>query len=324
MRNRERNRGLEAGLLMLTAAMIAGPTALRAHAQNEPITEYEKLHQQLEEAYKGERIAEAIEIAEKMNEIVEPRHINCLYNLACLHCRLGHKEEAYTWLERAVNAGFWDLQQILKDPDFESIRKEDRFRELLGRIWAPGYIAMLERDEREDFQKPDQVMAALALKPGERVADIGAGSGYFTLRAAKAVEPGGVVLAIDVVQAMLDHIEKRLKAENITNVKLVKVPRDDPQLSPGSVDTILMVDTLHYVKDRSDYANKMRAGLAPGGRIVIIDYTPKPWSERPWGPSPEQQVSREQIDADMAEAGLKPAQVFDFLPEQYFVVYKAK
>jgi len=85
-----------------------------------------------------------------------------------------------------------------------------------------------------------------------------------------------------------------------------------------------MVDTLHYVKERSAYAKKLRAALAPGGRVVIIDFVPKLLAERPWGPPPEQKMSREEVDAAMAEAGLLPARVHEFLTEQFFVEYRAR
>jgi len=158
-------------------------------------------------------------------------------------------------------------------------------------------------------------------KRGERVADIGAGSGYFTIPVARAVGPTGVVWALDIAPEMLEYLDFRVKAQKVENIRLRKVLSDDPQLEPASIDTILMIDTIHYVKDRVSYAKKLRAGLAPGGRLVIIDYIPKPMSERPWGPPPEQQVPHRQMDADMAAAGLKVIRAYDFLPEQYFVVY---
>ena len=96
---------------------------------------------------------------------------------------------------------------------------------------------------------------------------------------------------------------------------------DDPQLPAGGVDTILMVDTIRYVQELTEYARKLRAGLAPGGRLVIIDYRPKPWEERPWGPLPEQQIPRETLDTELAAAGLKPVKAHEFLPEQYFLIY---
>jgi cyclopropane fatty-acyl-phospholipid synthase-like methyltransferase len=104
----------------------------------------------------------------------------------------------------------------------------------------------------------------------------------------------------------------------------VQVEPDDPQLPAGRVDTVIMVDTLHYVKDRAAYARKLRAALAPRGRVVIVDFLPKPVEERPWGPPPEQRMPREEVDAAMAEAGLVPARVHEFLSEQFFVEYRAR
>ncbi len=189
------------------------------------------------------------------------------------------------------------------------------------------YLAMLERPEREEFQKPKQVIAELALRPGERVADIGAGSGYFTIPAAKAVGPRGVVWAIDIRQPMLDYIAARLRDEKLSNVRLKLVAADDPQLPPGGVDTILMVDVYHYIhfeKRGAEYATKLLLGLAPGGRVAVIDYIPRTWEQRPWGPPPEQQMSREKLDEYMAAGGLRPARVHRFLPEQYFVEYTTR
>jgi ubiquinone/menaquinone biosynthesis C-methylase UbiE len=280
-----------------------------------------QLERSLQESYDAKDYASALATAGKLLGIREEERARLLYRIATLHCLLDHKEETYSWLQKAFDAGFGDFRRLRQDMGLACVRGEERFTALWRKAWAKQYIAMLERSERDSFQKPKEVMAALALRPGERVADIGAGSGYFTIPVARAVGPGGVVWAIDIRQEMLDYIANRLDAEKLTNVRLVLVQPDDPQLPPGGVDTILMVDTLHYVQDRAAYAGKLRAGLAPGGCVVIIDYIPKPWSERPWGPAPEQQFSRAQIDADMAAAGLVPVKVHDFLSEQYFVEY---
>jgi SAM-dependent methyltransferase len=129
------------------------------------------------------------------------------------------------------------------------------------------------------------------------------------------------VLALDIAPEMLEYLDLRVKARKATNVTLRRVAGDDPQLDPGGVDTILMIDAIHYVKDRVAYAKKLRSALAPGGRVVIIDYRPKPMSERPWGPPPEQQFPKEQMDREMFAAGFRVSKAFDFLPEQFFVIY---
>jgi ubiquinone/menaquinone biosynthesis C-methylase UbiE len=280
-----------------------------------------KLTEDLANQYSAGNFEQALKTAEQIIMTSSANDMNLLYRVATLHCLLGHKEEAYMWLQKAIDAGYGSPDRLNKDNDFKSIRDEDRFKKVVARANINRYLAMLERPEREGFQKKEEIMTALALKPGERVADIGAGSGYFTIPVAKAVSAKGVVWAIDIRQEMLDYIAKRLKGENLENVKPILVTADDPQLPPGGVDTILMVDTIHYVQNKGEYANKLRLGLAPGGRVVIIDYIPKPMSERPWGPLPEQQLAREKLDAYMAEAELKLIKAHNFLTEQYFVEY---
>jgi SAM-dependent methyltransferase len=144
------------------------------------------------------------------------------------------------------------------------------------------------------------------------------------LHAPLSHRPTGVVWAIDIAPEVLEVLEARARQEGLANIGIQRVTPDDPQLPPGGVDTILMVDTLHYIKgpDRGAYAKKLRAALAPGGRVVVIDFVPKPLEERPWGPPPQQKMSREEVDAAMAEAGLVPARVHDFLTEQFFVEYR--
>jgi ubiquinone/menaquinone biosynthesis C-methylase UbiE len=264
--------------------------------------EFERLENRLFKAYSNRQYSEALEIATRMHSL-RPDHADTLFNIASIYSRLGNKTQAFEWFEKAVDSG-----------GLRSYRMER----------VEQYIGMLERKDRATFQKPERVMRALSLKPGERVADIGAGSGYFTIPVAKAVMPGGTVLAIDIEQAMLNHIEGRVAKEGLDNVSLRLVPNDDPQLAPKSVDTILMVDTYHYIENRSEYAKKLRAGLANGGRVVIIDYIPKSWKKRPWGPLPSQQVSRKTVDKEMADAGLVPIRVHNFLPEQYFVEYQVR
>lgn len=268
--------------------------------------------------------AGALEAAVRLEASVEEEHAEAVYRVARLHALLGHREEACESLERLSQAGLFDVSRVRQDEAFASLREDERFKKAVRAIWFRGYLWLLERPERDAYQKPDQVMAALAFRPGERVADVGAGSGYFARRISKAVGPTGVVWAIDIAPEVLEYLDTRARRERLANVRIERVQPDDPQLPPGGVDTILMVDTLHYIKGpaRGAYARKLRAGLAPGGRVVVIDFVPKSLEVRPWGPPPEQKMSREEVDAAMAEAGLVPARVHDFLTEQFFVEYR--
>jgi ubiquinone/menaquinone biosynthesis C-methylase UbiE len=286
--------------------------------------DFSALKAAFEEAREGGDYYAAAGIGDQMLEIVAPRHYETLFAIACLHARHGNKPKAYEYLHYAVAAGFWDLQRMRENEDLAEMRDEAYFKELSRTAWSNGYLYMLERPQREEYQEKERVIEALGLAPGECVADIGAGSGYFTIPVAHAVGPDGTVLAIDIHQQMLDFIERRCKAEQLGNVELVMAERDDPMLPPGGVDLVLMVDVFHYIQDRRAYARKIRRGLAPGGRVVVIDFIPKPWEERPWGPPPQQHVPKETLNGDMAAAGLKVVKEYDFISEEYFVVYEAE
>jgi ubiquinone/menaquinone biosynthesis C-methylase UbiE len=291
-------------------------------AGDDPVAEpdLETLRASYREARENHDPATALEIAEETFWVTAPPHIETLYAIAATHAVMGHEDDAYEWLEKTLDAGFWDFRKLRTDDDFAAIRDQDRFVKLWRGAWSKQYIAMLERDEREDFQQPVRVMETLAFRPGERVADVGAGSGYFTVRVARAVGPEGSVVATDIRQEMIAHLQNRLEQEGIVNVRTVLAEKDDPGLPAGSVDTILMVDVWHYIRD-PEFAVRLRTALAPGGRVVVIDYRPRPWDERPWGPPPEQQTPRDELDAHMAAAGLAPVRVHDWLSEQYFVEY---
>ena len=313
--------GLASAVIFLVLILAAAPVLA---ADETPAPSFDQLKARFEQAQAAGDKAKALALAEEMNNLVEPQHYETLYAIARLHAQLGHKDLAYDWLQRAADAGYPDAFSIRGDDAFTDFRTEDRFKTLVRAVWARSYVALLERSNRDEIQKPDEIMKVLAFHPGERVADVGAGSGYFTVRVARAVGPDTPVLACDIAQEMLDYLAHRVQKEKLANVKLVKVLKDDPLLPAGGIDTVLMVDTLHYVQDKAAYAGKLKAALAPGGRVVIIDYIPKPMDQRPWGPPPEQQFSRETLDAAMAAGGLKPVAAYDFLPEQYFVVFQAK
>lgn len=184
------------------------------------------------------------------------------------------------------------------------------------------YIARQESPDRAKWQKPEDVVAALKLEPGERVADVGCGPGYFTIPIAKAVGPTGKVWAVDIETKMLARTREHAVAAGLANIEYVHCAADDPLLPGGGVNTILIVNTFHHFSDRRAYLAKLRKALSPGGRIVNIDFIPKPQEKRGFGPPLEMQLPRETVDADMASAGLRPVKVHEFLPEQYFVEYR--
>jgi SAM-dependent methyltransferase len=306
------------------AVAIGLTIATIARADEQEPARYDDLLRQFTEAEKSGDYEKALGLAKQMEELTFTRHIEVVYNLARIHAMTGDRSRAYEYLYRATDSGFWDRERMQEDDAFEGMREDELFRTLARKAWSNGYLWMLERDQREEYQYKDRVLETLGVKPGEFVVDLGAGSGYFTIPLARAAGPEGTVLATDIRQEMLDHIDRRAKIERLDNVDLLLSLPDDPMLPPGKADLILMVDVYHYITERTAFGKKLRAGLAPGGRLVVIDFIPKPWKERPWGPPESQHLSEETLTADLAKAGLKAVKKHDFLPEQFFVVYQAE
>ena len=163
------------------------------------------------------------------------------------------------------------------------------------------------------------MIAALGIRPGDRVADLGAGSGYFTLRLARAVGPDGRVYAVDVDEAMNDYLRQRVAQAGLSNVDMILGRFEDPLLPDGGVDLVLIVDTYHHLEDRPAYFRNLRRDLAPGGRVAVIDFDGrKGWFVRWTGHiTPRALLLRE-----MAEAGYEPAEEFDFIDRQAFVIFR--
>jgi ubiquinone/menaquinone biosynthesis C-methylase UbiE len=181
------------------------------------------------------------------------------------------------------------------------------------------YIASLEDPARDAYQKPEEVLAALDLRQGEVVADIGAGSGYFTLRFARAVGEEGRVYAVDVSPDMVRHLNRRLRDEGVRNVVTVLADPDDPLLPEHSVGRFVIVNTWHHVEDRPDYLAKMKRALRPGGQVVHIDFQKR---DLPVGPPTSMKIARSDLVAQMEEAGYRLVQDHDFLPYQYFLIFE--
>jgi ubiquinone/menaquinone biosynthesis C-methylase UbiE len=180
------------------------------------------------------------------------------------------------------------------------------------------YIASLEDPARDAYQKPGEVMKALALRPGEVVADVGSGSGYFTLRFARAVGEAGRVYAVDVSPDMIRHLNRRVRDAGLRNVVPVLAEPDDPLLPDASVDRVVIVNTWHHIEDRTRYLALLRRVLKPGGQVVHVDFHKR---DLPVGPPPAMKIAREELVAQMESAGFRLAAEHGFLPYQYFLVF---
>ena len=165
---------------------------------------------------------------------------------------------------------------------------------------------------RAEWQKPDEVLKALELKPQEVVADIGTGAGYFAHRLARHVAK---VYAVDIDADLL-----QITARNAPpNVQTVLAAPDDPKLPDASVDTAFFCDVVHHIQHRVDYYRRLARVLRPGGRIVVIDFYKKPL---PVGPPEQVKLTPEQVAAELKEAGFRLVRQFDFLPYQFFLVFQ--
>jgi ubiquinone/menaquinone biosynthesis C-methylase UbiE len=183
------------------------------------------------------------------------------------------------------------------------------------------YIAMLEDPKRDAYQKPHEVMQALALREGEAIADIGSGSGYFTLRFAAHVGASGRVYGVDVDPEMVRHLNRRIRDASLKNVQTVLAVPDDPLLADRSIDRFVVVDTWHHIEDQPKYLGLMKKMLKPGGQVVMIDFHKK---ELPVGPRLEMKIAREDLIQQMQANGFRLAKEHTFLPYQYFLVFEAK
>lgn len=178
-------------------------------------------------------------------------------------------------------------------------------------VWAKDF----DNPARDAWQQPERVLAALELHPKMIVADIGAGTGYFAVRIARAV-PDGQVIATDIEPDMVRYMTERAAREGLTNLRAVRTPPDSPQLAAESVDRILVVDVWHHLDDRVAYARALALALRPGGKLAIVDFK----LDSTHGPPPKHRLSPDQILAELRSAGLAAALSVTVLPEQYIVI----
>lgn len=183
------------------------------------------------------------------------------------------------------------------------------------------YIGALEDPKRDAYQKPHEVLTALNIKPGEVIADIGAGSGYFALRLAHFVGDKGKVYAVDVSPDMVRHLNRRIRETKASNVVTILADNDDPLLADRSVNRFFICDVWHHIENPTKYLSLMKKMLKPSGEIVMIDFHKK---ELPVGPPMQMKIAREDLIKQMETNGFKMTKEHTFLPYQYFLVFAAK
>ena len=169
---------------------------------------------------------------------------------------------------------------------------------------------------RDAWQMPDKVIAALHLQPGQIVADIGAGTGYFSVRLARSAA-APKVYAVDIEPGMVSYLRDRAAKEGLRNIIAVQAAEDDARL-PEPVDAILIVDTYHHIGNREIYFRKLAKSLKPSGRLAIIDFKP----DSPEGPPKEFRFPPEKFKAELANAGYALTGQLDFLPRQQFLIFQ--
>lgn len=182
------------------------------------------------------------------------------------------------------------------------------------------FIAHLDQEDREAWQKPDAVVASLELAGGETVADLGAGSGYFTVRFAAAL-PRGKVVALDVRPEMVEHLRQRAMTEGRSNVVAALAVEDDPKV-PAGVDVVFVCNVFHHVDDRTAWLGKVASALAPGARLVLVEFR---MGELPVGPPDEMRIPAPELVHLAKSAGFELVREdTELLPYQTLMVFRRR
>jgi ubiquinone/menaquinone biosynthesis C-methylase UbiE len=180
------------------------------------------------------------------------------------------------------------------------------------------WVKVFEDPERETWQKPDEVIKRLNLTSGDAVADIGAGTGYFTRRFARAVGPEGKALGLDIEPRMIEYMREDARKLNLKNYTARVVKPHDPEIEPQSVDVIFLCNTYHHIEKRVDYLKRISKSLRSNGRVVIVDFYKKPM---PYGPPLDHKMAREAVIEEFQKAGYRLQKFLEFLPYQYFLEF---
>jgi len=187
-----------------------------------------------------------------------------------------------------------------------------------SRLFPPLNLGLLEGPDRDEWQRPDQIMDALVIADGSVVADLGCGAGWFTVRLARRVGPNGLVYAEDVQVEMIRATERRVQREGLRNVTPILGTQDDPKLPAGRIDALLIVGIYHEIVNPVALLKNVARALRPAGRVGIVEFTPGGGSP---GPAADERVDLKLIQRDAQRAGLRFLQQESFLPFQYLLIF---
>lgn len=191
-----------------------------------------------------------------------------------------------------------------------------------GRVIAPAmsYLGAdwLERAERDSLDQPDKVLDTIGITPGSTIADIGAGTGYYSVRLAKRVGSHGRVLATDIQPEMLSLLRTNMKNAGLTNIETILTTPTEAKLPVGQLDLALLVDVYHELANPEETMAQVRRALKPDGRLVLIEYR----GEDPTVPiKPEHKMTLARVRAEIEPMGFRFQQVYDFLPRQHLIIF---
>lgn len=188
----------------------------------------------------------------------------------------------------------------------------------IAKVMGHQEMLWLERPSRENQEKPNQVVDALQLEIDDIVADIGAGTGYFTFRIAQKL-PQGKVLAVDIQPEMLDVINFIIQDNHVENVEAIQGSETSPNLAPASIDLALMVDAYHEFAYPREIMTEIFTALKPGGKVVLVEYR----GENPLIPIKAlHKMTETQVQKEMGSVGLQWVKTQEFLPQQHYLVFQ--
>ena len=195
---------------------------------------------------------------------------------------------------------------------------EDIKRERPSKLFSPSKIPLLEDPGRDTWQKPEEILNALEIEKGQVVADIGAGTGYLTVKISERVGGTGTVYAVDIQQEMLEYLRKRVDDKGFKNIILVMGDKDDPKLPPNSLDVAILLSTYHEIAQPIDFVKKIKSALKPQGRLAILEFR----DESPIGPPIQVRLPEDLIINELEQAGFTLSKRHTFLfPYQSFLVF---